>query len=163
MGVERASRFAPLSGSSPNKLLEKNPITQRRSHMGTGQGHHYAFAVADETAQLACRERLLTAGINVSPVMDRVYFKSIYTKDPDGHIVELATMGPGFLVDEPVSTTGTALQLPPWLERHRAEIAASLLSINHPTWPYNGSDAARGIRSYALPVTGTAQDAEMHE
>ncbi len=143
--------------------LEKNPKTQRRSHMGTGQGHHYAFAVADESTQLEFRERLLTAGIGVSDVMDRVYFKSIYTKDPDGHIVELATMGPGFLVDEPVTTTGTALRLPPWLETHRAEIAASLSPISHPTWPYDGGGAARGIRSYASRVSETAQDAEMHE
>ena len=86
--------------------LERD-ATDSRAHMGTGQGHHYALAVADDVSQAEFRERLLDAGLKASPVMDRVYFKSVYTRDPDGHIVELATMGPGFLVDEPLETTGT--------------------------------------------------------
>ena len=106
--------------------LEKDPAKERRSQMGTGQGHHYALAVADELTQLAYREKLLDANLPVSEVMDRVYFKSIYTRDPDGHIVEIATMGPGFLVDEPVETAGTTLQLPWWLESHREEISMKL-------------------------------------
>jgi len=67
-------------------------------------------------------------------VMDRVYFKSIYTNDPDGHIVELATAGPGFAVDEPVATLGTRLMLPPWLEPHRAAIAANVKPVQLPVW-----------------------------
>lgn len=110
--------------------LEKDPAKERRSTMGTGQGHHYALAVADELTQLAFREKLLEAKLPVSEVMDRVYFKSIYTRDPDGHIVEIATMGPGFLVDEPAETSGTNLQLPWWLESHREEIAKNLVPLN---------------------------------
>ncbi len=112
----------------------ERPSTERRAHMGAGQGHHYALAVANDDIQLAMRDRLLDAGHHVSPVMDRVYFKSIYTRDPDGHIVELATMGPGFLVDEPVETTGSTLRLPPWLEEQRAEIARRLPSLDRPEW-----------------------------
>jgi glyoxalase family protein len=112
----------------------ERPSSERRSHMGTGQTHHYALAVANEEVQLAMRERLLDAGHHVSPVMDRVYFRSIYTKDPDGHIVELATMGPGFLVDEPVATTGSTLRLPPWLEVQRDGIAARLTPLDRPEW-----------------------------
>ena len=67
--------------------------------MGTGQTHHFAMAVKDDDTQLEWREKMLSAGIPVSPVMDRIYFKSIYSRDPDGHIVELATLGPGFLID----------------------------------------------------------------
>ena len=115
--------------------LEKDASKERRSTMGTGQGHHYALAVRDEFTQLEFREKLLEARLPVSPVLDRVYFKSIYTRDPDGHIVELATMGPGFLVDEPVATSGTALQLPPWLEANRQEIAAHLEPIDYAPWP----------------------------
>ncbi len=111
--------------------LEKDPATERRAHMGTGQGHHYALAVSDELTQLAFREKLLEANLPVSDVMDRVYFKSIYTRDPDGHIVEIATMGPGFLVDEPVETAGTALQLPWWLESYREDITRKLVPIDH--------------------------------
>ena len=63
-----------------------------------------------------------------------VYFKSIYTNDPDGHIVELATVGPGFAVDEDVAALGTALQLPPWLESHRSEIEGVLPPLQVQPW-----------------------------
>lgn len=101
----------------------------RQAVLGAGQTHHYALAVADDEAQETVRERLLSAGVPVSPVQDRIYFRSIYTRDPDGHIVEVATAGPGFLVDEPAETTGRSLQLPPWLESRRADIARTLTPI----------------------------------
>ncbi|MDQ2715478.1 MAG: VOC family protein [Chloroflexota bacterium] len=100
-----------------------------RMQMGAGQTHHYAFALPDEESQLAWRERLVRAGLRVTPVLDRIYFKSIYTNDPDGHIVELATTGPGFAVDEPVSELGQHLKLPPWLEKDRAALERSLRPI----------------------------------
>jgi len=100
--------------------------------MGAGQTHHYAFAVADEESQLEWREKLVRAGLRVTPVLDRVYFKSIYTNDPDGHIVELATAGPGFAVDEPISELGQHLQLPPWLESSRAKIERILRPVAVP-------------------------------
>jgi glyoxalase family protein len=61
--------------------------------------------------------------------MDRIYFKSIYTNDPDGHIVELATRGPGFAVDEDAANLGACLKLPPWLEKYRDEIEPTLEPI----------------------------------
>ncbi len=100
-----------------------------QARLGAGQTHHFALAVPDEEAQLAFRERLLGAGLRVSPVMDRVYFKSIYTTDPDGHIVEIATTGPGFLVDESEEELGRGLQLPPWLESRRTEIERTLRPV----------------------------------
>ncbi len=109
--------------------FERDPHTTRRARLGAGQTHHFALAVKDEAEQRAWRERLVQAGLPVSPVMDRVYFKSIYTRDPDGHIVELATLGPGFLVDEDADTLGTGLMLPPWLEPHRADIEARLTPV----------------------------------
>lgn len=102
---------------------------ERRAQMGTGQTHHFALAVKDETTQLEWREKLIAAGLPVSPVMDRIYFKSIYTRDPDGHIVELATLGPGFMVDEDTITLGQSLKLPPWLEKDRSEIESTLQPI----------------------------------
>jgi glyoxalase family protein len=102
--------------------------------MGVGQTHHFALAVPDEATQLEWRARLLRAGYAVSPVRDRVYFKSIYTNDPDGHIVELATLGPGFAVDEAVSELGTHLMLPPWLEARRTEIEGGLTPIQAEPW-----------------------------
>ncbi len=140
----------------------ERPSTERRAHMGTGQGHHYALAVANESEQLEFRDRLLEAGLQVSPVMDRVYFKSIYTKDPDGHIVELATMGPGFLVDEPVATSGTALRLPPWLEEHREQIEAHIEPIDRSPWPYDGRDGERGALSHPGRSLEVTEQAEVH-
>ena len=112
--------------------FERQPTKERRARIGAGQTHHFALAVPDEETQLEWREKLITAGLRVSPVMDRIYFKSIYTNDPDGHIVELATLGPGFMVDEDVASLGTTLKLPPWLEAGRSEIQAVLKPLHIP-------------------------------
>ncbi|MGW8249450.1 MAG: VOC family protein, partial [Anaerolineales bacterium] len=85
---------------------------------------------------LEWREKLLSAGLRVTPVLDRVYFKSIYTNDPDGHIVELATAGPGFTVDEQPAQLGSEIMLPPWLERHRSDIEAALKPVSAPEWQF---------------------------
>jgi len=115
--------------------FERNPRKAGFVEMGTGQTHHFAFAVPDEDSQLEWREKLIKAGLRVSPVMERCYFKSIYTNDPDGHIVELATAGPGFATDESVADLGTKLMLPPWLEQYRADISQALKPITIPTTP----------------------------
>ncbi len=60
--------------------------------MGVGQTHHFAFALADDASQAEWRERLRAAGVSVTPVMDRVYFHSIYFRDPDGHLLEYLSM-----------------------------------------------------------------------
>ncbi|MCL6512751.1 MAG: VOC family protein [Anaerolineae bacterium] len=109
--------------------FERDPKREPHARVGRGQTHHFALSVPDESAQLAWREKLIGAGYRVSPVMDRVYFKSIYTNDPDGHIVELATAGPGFAVDEEVTHLGESLKLPPWLEPYRDDIEAGLTPI----------------------------------
>jgi glyoxalase family protein len=113
---------------------ERDQHQEPRARYGAGQTHHFALAVPDAAEQLEWRAKLVAAGLQVSPVMDRIYFKSIYTNDPDGHIVELATLGPGFAVDEPAEELGTHLELPPWLERYRGEIGSSLRPIAVPAW-----------------------------
>jgi glyoxalase family protein len=114
--------------------FERDPAKTRRAQMGAGQTHHFALAVPDEETQRAWREKLVQAGLRVSPVMDRIYFKSIYTSDPDGHIVELATAGPGFPFDEEVDKLGQSLKLPPWLEDHRPEIERRLRPVAVLPW-----------------------------
>lgn len=111
------------------RALRRDPRATPRARMGAGQTHHFAFAVADDAAQLAFQRRIAEAGLRVSPVMDRSYFHSIYTADPDGLIIEIATVPPGFTADEPLDSLGRELRLPPWLEPHRAEIAASLTPL----------------------------------
>ncbi len=103
--------------------------TMPRGRLGAGITHHFAFAVTDDAAQAEWRERLLHAGANVTPVLDRQYFKSIYFRDPDGHILEIATRGPGFCVDEPEEQLGQSLKLPPWMEHLRGEIEPELTPI----------------------------------
>jgi glyoxalase family protein len=93
--------------------FERRPGEVRQVRMGQGQTHHYALSVPDNGTQLAFKEELEGRGWPVSPVMDRIYFMSIYTRDPDGHIVELATAGPGFLADEAGRDLGQSLKLPP--------------------------------------------------
>jgi glyoxalase family protein len=106
--------------------FERDPARERPVKLGAGQTHHFALAVLDDESQLEWREKLIGAGLDVSPVMDRLYFKSIYTRDPDGHIVELATLGPGFHIDEHGAELGTRLMLPPWYETEREQIEQKL-------------------------------------
>nr|MBA2753150.1 VOC family protein [Chloroflexia bacterium] len=72
------------------------------------------------------QERLADAGVPTTEVLDRQYFKSIYFNDPDGHILEIATAGPGFATDEDPAHLGESLRLPAWLEADRPAIAGRL-------------------------------------
>jgi glyoxalase family protein len=124
-----------VSDGRPGTVItyfERNPSREPQAQRGIGQTHHFALSVPTEESQLDWREKLIQAGLTVSDVMDRIYFKSIYTRDPDGHIVELATAGPGFQVDEDPSELGTELKLPPWLEIRRVELEAKLIPIVEP-------------------------------
>ncbi|MDQ6691959.1 MAG: ring-cleaving dioxygenase [Candidatus Dormibacteraeota bacterium] len=96
---------------------------------GRGGVHHVAFRVPDEAAQLEWVGRLRSAGLPTTDVIDRYYFKSVYFREPGGNLFELATDGPGFTVDEPVSELGQRLALPPFLEGRRREIEAGLQPI----------------------------------
>jgi glyoxalase family protein len=98
---------------------------------GIGTVHHVAMAIGDEELQLQLREHLLTRGVQVTPVMDRQYFKSIYFREPGGVLFEVATMQPGFAVDEDPAKLGCALKLPPWEEAHRPAIEAGLVPVRH--------------------------------
>jgi glyoxalase family protein len=121
----------------PGSLItyfERKPSRTNYAQMGIGSIHHFAFAVENETEQEEWRIHLNKAGYRVSPIMDRVYFRSIYSNDPDGHIVELATNGPGFMFDESEAELGQTLQLPPWLEQHRASIENGITPLVVPEW-----------------------------
>jgi glyoxalase family protein len=96
---------------------------------GLGTVHHVAFAVADADEQLRARAELLRMGCHVTEVRDRQYFTSIYFREPGGVLYEIATVGPGFMVDEAPSDLGQALKLPPWEEPRRAVIEAGLPPI----------------------------------
>jgi glyoxalase family protein len=97
-----------------------------RSRFGAGITHHIAFHVGDDAQQLAWRDVLVRAQVRVSLVKDRYYFHSIYFREPSGILLEIATGGPGFLIDETEAHLGESLRLPPWFEPIRDKIEARL-------------------------------------
>ena len=99
---------------------------------GLGTVHHLALAVATAEEQLSLREAVIALGIPVTEVLDRQYFQSIYFREPGGVLLEIATVSPGFLVDESPDGLGRALRLPPWEEANRAAIEAALPAVSHP-------------------------------
>ncbi|WP_236025078.1 ring-cleaving dioxygenase [Arenibaculum pallidiluteum] len=92
---------------------------------GAGGVHHVAFRIPDAD-YLAWAQRLNQLGIPSSGPVDRFYFRSLYFREPNGILFEIATDGPGFATDEPLDRLGEALSLPPFLEGRRREIEAGL-------------------------------------
>ncbi|HVB11292.1 MAG TPA: ring-cleaving dioxygenase [Bacillota bacterium] len=97
-----------------------------RGRVSVGTVHHVAFRARDDEEQAEWHERLADLGLNVTRVLDRCYFHSIYFREPGGVLFEIATDGPGFAIDEPLAALGGTLRLPPWLEAQRAAIEAQL-------------------------------------
>jgi catechol 2,3-dioxygenase-like lactoylglutathione lyase family enzyme len=106
----------------------------RAGAMGAGVVHHVAFRTPDDDQQAGWRQEVTRLGYNVSPVMDRSYFHSIYFREPGGVLFEIATDNPGFAADEPVDHLGTTLRLPPWMEPRRAEIERIVPPLTLPQW-----------------------------
>jgi glyoxalase family protein len=99
-----------------------------RAHPGAGSVHHVAFRVPDADYD-AWAHRLRDVGIPNSGKVDRFYFRSLYFREPNGILFEIATDGPGFTADEPLATLGEKLSLPPFLEGQRKEIEAGLQPV----------------------------------
>lgn len=105
--------------------LETDP-QMSRAELGAGSVHHIAFAVEDRAAQLEVRKALADTGYQVTPVIDRDYFFSIYFRTPGGVLFEVATNEPGFDKDEDTAHLGEALKLPAQHAHLRAKLEASL-------------------------------------
>jgi glyoxalase family protein len=103
---------------------------------GAGTIHHVAFACSVDE-QPAWRDLLVRAGARVTPQIDRFYFKSLYFREPSGVLFEIATMGPGFAVDEDPDHLGERLSLPPAFEHLREQVEPRLTPIPDPraNWP----------------------------
>ncbi len=106
---------------------------------GAGTVHHVAWA-SPAADHLAWRSRVIQSGAHATPVIDRFYFRSVYFREPSGVLFEIATIGPGFAVDEPADHLGEALSLPPKFEHLRAELERTLTPLPNPR------DGARGGR-----------------
>lgn len=98
---------------------------------GMGTVHHVALAIPDADEQLRLRAELVRLGLRVTEVRDRQYFRSIYFREPGGVLYEVATLAPGFTVDEPLESLGRDLKLPPWEEEHREAIVKALPTITY--------------------------------
>ena len=90
--------------------------------------HHIAFRATDDAAQKEWR-REIAKHLDVTPVLDRTYFHSIYFREPGGVLFELATDPPGFSLDEPIESLGEELRIPEWLEPNRRYIQQRLVPI----------------------------------
>ncbi|HVE93159.1 MAG TPA: VOC family protein [Actinomycetota bacterium] len=99
---------------------------------GAGTVHHVAWSSRLEDHE-AWRERVAEAGMDVTPIIDRFYFKSIYFREPSGVLFEIATLGPGFTADEPLETLGESLSLPPDYRHLRAELETKLTPLPNPS------------------------------
>ena len=125
-------RFAAGDGG-PGTLVNVRAIGGfGRGGGGAGTVHHVAWAVADDDAELVVREQVVSFGLHPTPVIDRTYFHSVYFREPGGVLFELATIPPGFTLDEPLDQLGHQLKLPPQYEPMRAEIEAVLPPIHLP-------------------------------
>jgi len=118
-------------GPSRGGLYIYDEPPEERSQQGAGSVHHVAWASGiDEHEEW--RERAIGAGAHPTPVIDRFYFRSIYFREPSGVLFEIATLGPGFTVDEPLEHLGEKLSLPPDYEHLRAEVEPVLRPVVNP-------------------------------
>jgi glyoxalase family protein len=123
----RAS-FSMADGASGAQVEVMGGVRERGMQAG-GTVHHVAFSAPDLATMELWQQELRERGVSVTEIMDRQYFKSIYFREPGGVLFEIATDEPGFATDEPLLELGRKLQLPPWLEPNREQIAHSLQKI----------------------------------
>ncbi|MBL7998191.1 MAG: ring-cleaving dioxygenase [Candidatus Kapabacteria bacterium] len=119
-------RAATDSGVEYIDLVEDRT---QRGLGGNGTVHHIAFRTPDDESQEEIREILLSVGYHPTPIIDRQYFHSIYFREPNGILFEIATNPPGFTTDEAIELLGTELQLPAWHEPKRQMIQQLLEPI----------------------------------
>jgi glyoxalase family protein len=126
-------RFASPDDYVPGRIVDLlcQPDTAT-GRVAAGSVHHIAFRAKDQAEQLQWREHLVDVGYNVTPVIDRTYFHSIYFREPGGVLFEIATEPPGFTLDEKLEELGTHLRVPPWMESARVEIERILPPIQVP-------------------------------
>jgi glyoxalase family protein len=135
------SRFRPADAAGAGLIDLIRDTSGTNGDLGGGSVHHIAWRARDARHQLELREVLVTSGLRVTPVIDRQYFRSIYFREPGGVLFEIATDGPGFLIDEAEPVLGQDLRLPPQYENSRTIIESALPALSLPT---AGRPARRG-------------------
>lgn len=126
-GAKRAVHVYQMGAGGPQAELHVRVEPDARpARQGAGSVHHVAFRTPNFEEYDAWVERLVKLGLRNSGPVDRYYFRSLYFREPNGVLFEIATDGPGFASDEPMETLGEKLALPPFLEPRRAEIERGL-------------------------------------
>jgi glyoxalase family protein len=120
-----------VAGDERHGSYALDPAPPERGIQGAGTVHHIAWASRDED-HLRWRQRARDAGAHVTPVIDRDYFESIYFREPSGVLFEIATLSPGFTVDEPADHLGESLQLPKRHEHLRERLERTLTPLRNP-------------------------------
>jgi glyoxalase family protein len=128
---ERAGDGWEARGERRGGLYLHDEPPAERSLQGAGSVHHVAWASTMDDHE-AWRERAISAGAQSTPVIDRFYFRSVYFREPGGVLFEIATLGPGFTVDEPLEHLGEKLSLPPDYEHLRDEVEPNLRPVVNP-------------------------------
>jgi glyoxalase family protein len=136
--LEDALGFEPVEGGWEARgerrgglYLADEPPPPERGLQGAGSVHHVAWASSIEE-HMAWRDKAIAAGARPTPEIDRFYFKSVYFREPSGVLFEIATIGPGFTVDEPLEHLGEKLSLPPDYEHLRDEVEPNLRPVRNP-------------------------------
>jgi glyoxalase family protein len=120
------------NGDAPGHVIDVIEDNNAKTAVnGLGTVHHVAMAIGTAEEQIAVRDQLDAMGIGVTEVRDRCYFTSIYFREPGGVLFEIATMKPGFAIDEDPAQLGRALKLPEWEEPHRASIEKNLAEVTY--------------------------------
>jgi len=118
-----------LGGPNATLIVNARPNAPM-ARLGHGGVHHVAFRVPTLEAHSAWNDYLTRAGISVTPVIDRFYFRAMYFREPGGVLFEISSDGPGFATDEPLESLGESLALPPFLEPRRKEIEAQIVPLD---------------------------------
>jgi glyoxalase family protein len=128
---EKGNRFRFAATDKPGNYIDLLCTPYSLKGLGgAGTVHHIAFATPTAESQLEARRKIAQRMLNPTPVLDRNYFTSIYFREPGGVLFEIATSGPGFLVDEEKDKLGTALKLPSQYETYRSQIEKKVAPIS---------------------------------
>lgn len=120
-----------IRGERRGGFYAYDPSPPERARQGAGTVHHVAWA-SDPEGQEAWQQLLTDAGARPTPIIDRYYFRSVYFREPSGVLFEIATIGPGFTVDEPLQDLGEKLSLTPQFEHLRDQIEPRLTPLRNP-------------------------------
>ena len=139
--LEQTLAFAPVGDSTWEARGEErggfyayDPAPDEPGAMGAGAVHHVAWASTMEDHE-QWQQRVAQAGLRPTPIIDRFWFRSIYFREPSGVLFEIATLGPGFGVDEDPEHLGEALVLPPDFEHMREKLEPVLTPLPSPRRP----------------------------